>query len=228
MDLAPTFLEISGLPKKEWPVLFDGWSLLDQWKHPHQGTGLHAGEGNARETLNIEFWGLCTVEAPSGKELGIPFLNNTYKTVRMLGEQNGWLFTKWCTGETEMYHTDSDKWELHNLAESTDPEHKRVYNRLNAILMVIKSCEQGSCRDPWAVFDLPGREKLRSFTQAMDAQFRSNEQSWVGVEFEDRRWLDRHSVVVTVTKSRKEGHDVGADHSLNVELLLRTRMSISP
>lgn len=171
VDLAPTFLDIAGLAREKYPAFLDGVSLLDQWHRPNQTSGPENGKGNARETLNIEFWGLCIVEAPSNKELGAPFRNNTYKTVRILGDKDSWLFTKWCTGDVEMYHTSTDQWELHNVANSEDPNYKRAQTRLNAILMVTKSCEQGSCRDPWAVFELPSGEKLRSFEEAMSPSY---------------------------------------------------------
>lgn len=173
VDLAPTFLEITGLDKQKYPAFLDGTSLLDQWHNPLNRTRQELDRGAARETLNIEFWGLCTVEAPSMKAVGAPFLNNTYKSVRILGENNGWLFTKWCTGDTELYHTSTDKWELDNIAESEDPEHQRALTRLNAILMVTKSCEGGSCRDPWAVFELPHGKKLASFEEAMSPEYDS-------------------------------------------------------
>jgi len=185
VDLAPTFLEIAGLSKKKYPAFLDGTSLLDQWHHPHNNSGREHGKGNARETLNIEFWGLCTVEAPSIKELGAPFQNNTYKTVRILGDRDGWLFTKWCTGDTEMYHTTTDEWELRNIADSKEPEHQRAFTRLNAILMVTKSCEKGSCRDPWAVFQLPSGKKLSSFEEAMLPEYDSFFNKFPRVSFQE-------------------------------------------
>ena len=172
VDLAPTFLEIAGVSKKNQPSFLDGHSLLEQWLKPHKNSGKGHGKGNGKETLNIEFWGLCTIEAPHRAELGTPFQTNSYKSVRILGEDEGWLFTRWCTGDSEMYHTTTDQYEMNNLVDSEDPYHKRAFTRLNAILMVTKSCEKGSCRDPWSVFDLPGRrEKLKDFEDAMNPKY---------------------------------------------------------
>ncbi|KAH9906935.1 arylsulfatase [Xylariomycetidae sp. FL2044] len=169
LDLAPTFLDIIGLPKKYWPSFLDGSSLLNQWKNPLSGNGPGEGDGNSKETINVEFWGLCQVEAPSGADLGAPFMNNSYKTLRVLGEDESWLFSTWCTGESELYNTAEDPYELINLAE--DPESIGVFNRLNALLLVTKSCAEGTCRDPWAVFTPPDNSTIRTFKQAMDAKY---------------------------------------------------------
>ncbi|KAK8001114.1 Arylsulfatase [Apiospora marii] len=155
LDLVPTFLDIAGLPESEWPTFLDGRSLLPQWKDPAgSSAGPDAGDGNSKETLNVEFWGSCTIEAPNGAELGAPFKNTTYKTLRMLGDRQSWLFSVWCTGQMELYDTAADPYELTNLVG--DPRHEAALNRLNALLLVTKSCAEGTCRDPWAVFTVDG------------------------------------------------------------------------
>lgn len=100
LDLAPTFLQIAGVANHKLPVFLDGRSLLDQWHEPEQVWD-RAGTGNAKEILNVEFWGGCHFEAP-------PFTswpNNSYKTLRIVGEDESWLFSKWCTGDMELYDT---------------------------------------------------------------------------------------------------------------------------
>ncbi|KAK6858094.1 hypothetical protein PG995_005793 [Apiospora arundinis] len=172
LDLVPTFLDIAGLPEADWPSFLDGRSLLPQWKEPAgSSSGAGAGDGNSKETLNVEFWGSCTIEAPNGKELGAPFLNTTYKTLRMLGDRQSWLFSVWCTGQMELYDTAADPYELVNLAGR--PEHEAVLNRLNALLLVTKSCAEGTCRDPWSVFTPTNAtgDKLTTMKQAMDPKY---------------------------------------------------------
>ncbi|KAI0471555.1 arylsulfatase [Xylariaceae sp. FL0804] len=176
LDLAPTFLDIAGVPEENWPVFFDGRSLLPQWTDPQsiESAGVSAGHGNSKESIGIEYWGKAGIEAPSAGQLGSPFLKTTYKTIRIVGEHQSWVYTVWCSGETELYDTLADPYELTNLAATaTRQAHAHLINRLNALLMVTKSCEQNACRDPWSLLQPPvsggGSANLTSLVQALDA-----------------------------------------------------------
>lgn len=101
LDFAPTFLDIMGLPKKEWPVFLDGRSLLSEWRKP---VPKHKPEvGSAKEIINIEFWGNKVVEIPEYE--GVSLANNSYKTLRIVSEESSWMFLVWCTNEMELYNT---------------------------------------------------------------------------------------------------------------------------
>ncbi|KAK2030578.1 hypothetical protein LX32DRAFT_681668 [Colletotrichum zoysiae] len=188
------FLRPNGLPS--WT---DSWSLLEQWKNPGGNTGDKPGGGNSKKTLNVEFWGSCTIEAPNGRELEAPFSNTTYKTLRILGENEPWLFTVWCNGDMEMYDTANDPYELYNLVGQA--EYEQVLNRLNALLLETKSCAMGSCRDPWHIFtptsnsSIPNATmashagdtvKLSSLKQAMNSKYDAYFASFPRVHFETR------------------------------------------
>lgn len=105
-DFAPTFLEIAGLPKEEFPPFLDGTSMLNGWKEPHSSE-----IGRQKEAINIEFWGSAYSEIPTwqGGDYGQYFpgvyLNNTYKTMRIVSEDSAWVYSKWCTNDTELYNS---------------------------------------------------------------------------------------------------------------------------
>ncbi|PVI02577.1 arylsulfatase [Periconia macrospinosa] len=181
LDLAPTFLDIAGLPRSEWPAFLDGQSLLPQWRDPHASNGSGTGDGNSKETLNVEFWGSCTIEAPNGRELGAPFKTTSYKTLRMLGDRQSWLLSVWCTGDVELYDTAADPFELRNLAGN--PDYDAVWNRLNALLLVTKSCAGGTCRDPWAVFAANSTRNISTMAEAMDPRYDAYFASFPRVHF---------------------------------------------
>ncbi|KAI0206681.1 arylsulfatase [Astrocystis sublimbata] len=102
LDLAPTFLEIAGLAKDGYPSFLDGRSLLDQWKNPEKPS---SGDG---EVLNVEYWGLGAISIPSPEKGFIK--NNTYKSVRIIGEESAYLYIVWCgINQTELYDTNADR-----------------------------------------------------------------------------------------------------------------------
>ncbi|KAF1960697.1 alkaline phosphatase-like protein [Byssothecium circinans] len=94
--------------------------------------------------------------APEG-DAGQPglFSGNDYKTMRVVSKKSSWMYSRWCTHDTELYNTTEDPYELTNLANSTDPAIKRVMMRMNALLLVGKSCTQDTCCKPWSVLQSP-------------------------------------------------------------------------
>lgn len=43
---------------------------------------------NAKDMLNVDFWGLSIVEVPNAAELGLLFNTNSYKTLRIVTRMN--------------------------------------------------------------------------------------------------------------------------------------------
>lgn len=101
LDFAPTFLEIMGLPKEEWPVFLDGRSLLPEWEDPVPD--VRSQIGSAKEIINIEFWGDKIIEFPQFEDQNLEF--NSYKSMRIVSEESSWMFVTWCTNEMELYNT---------------------------------------------------------------------------------------------------------------------------
>lgn len=174
VDFAPTFLEMTGLAEEHWPALFDGSSMLPAWKDPHEPK---FARGN--EAINVEFWGRAYTELPTwtgGDGAPRVYKNNTYKTMRIIGEDYAWMYSRWCTGDIELYDSKNDPFELENLAYSNEARIRRVMSRLNALLMVMKSCEREVCRDPWSQLQPHSNgsqrsenENQRSYQRAIDS-----------------------------------------------------------
>ncbi|KAK7530036.1 hypothetical protein IWX49DRAFT_595429 [Phyllosticta citricarpa] len=71
-----------------------------------------------------------------------------------------------------IYDTKNDPFEMTNLADSTDPALMRVKSRLNALLMVMKSCEAETCRDPWSVLQPNSSQaQISSLDDALDPAY---------------------------------------------------------
>jgi N-acetylglucosamine-6-sulfatase len=103
-DFAPTFLEIAGVAAPDQPCFLDGASLLSAWKNPNS-TEL----AKAKEAINIEYWGDVYTELPTwyggvyAPYFPGLYLNNSYKTMRVVGRAYNWVYSRWCTNETELY-----------------------------------------------------------------------------------------------------------------------------
>ena len=151
VDIAPTLLDIAGVPQDEWPEFFDGRSLLPEWQSEDDEEALLSKTAVHREVINVEFWGSSNAPASQWSQR---YQENTYKSLRLIaqGEKNGWLFNRWCMSNfTELYDTVSDPYELHNLAINPDESTRRLMARLSGLLLVTKSCSQETCRQPWSV-----------------------------------------------------------------------------
>ncbi|KAL4981031.1 alkaline-phosphatase-like protein [Aspergillus desertorum] len=91
---------------------------------------LNLNEGNAThktEHVAIEYWGLTR-----------PIIlneGNTYKGLRLVSDNYSLYYAVWCTNEEEFYN-------LKTPISDTPAA--------NALMMVLKSCTEDSCRDPWA------------------------------------------------------------------------------
>ncbi|CAO3629163.1 unnamed protein product [Cunninghamella blakesleeana] len=99
----------------------------------------------AKESFAVEFWMKESIpEFYTGTFAPGP---NIYKTIRVISKDYNYAYTVWCTGEHEFYDLRKDPYELDNEYETIDP---RLADRLDALLLVLKSCRAESCRDPWS------------------------------------------------------------------------------
>ena len=99
VDLAPTILTLAGLPEDQWPTFLDGHDLSAYW------TADTPTLSPPPEAIQIEYWGSAGIEASLNGKRPTSDPRNTYKTVRIIGDGYGYLYSHWCTNETEAYDT---------------------------------------------------------------------------------------------------------------------------
>lgn len=140
---------------------------------------LHAQDLDQRaEHALIEMWGKSISEGKYGQRV---YHNNTYKALRVISATNTYnlLYIIWCTNERELYDLCQDPYAMDNLlvsrnitatsisiSISTDDhdgakQQKRysldkVLSRLNALMVVLKTCKQRQCTHPWDTLHTPG------------------------------------------------------------------------
>ncbi|KAL7797221.1 alkaline-phosphatase-like protein [Trichoderma ceciliae] len=151
-DLAPTILQIAGVGIDD--KKFDG-SPIDIY-----GTAA----APRSEHVAVEFWGFGLSESVFGRENGVPVhLNSTYKGLRIEAEDYGFYYSVWCSNEKELYDMKADPGQLNNLLSQKQTHAdvtiaisakqawplEKVVDRLDALMMVLKSCKQQSCIHPW-------------------------------------------------------------------------------
>jgi N-acetylglucosamine-6-sulfatase len=90
-DIVPTLFKLAGIPLRDD---FDG--------EPIPVTEEMLSTNEKSEHVNIEFWGEYLVEGNTffGQSY---FPNNTYKHVRVIGDDYDLAYAVWCTNEHELY-----------------------------------------------------------------------------------------------------------------------------
>ncbi|KAL4925257.1 sulfatase family protein [Aspergillus undulatus] len=175
IDLAPTIFDIANIPLRED---FDGTPIPLPRK---------SGTAYARhEHVTVEFWGKAYLEGEKGV-LSNPdhlpfFTNNTYKSVRIIGESYDLAYTVWCTNEHELYDLTTDPYQLNNLYGKNSEIRilgrslSQVITRLDSILLVLKSCKGSTCIKPWDVLHPRGNvENLRDALNSLYDAFYINQ-----------------------------------------------------
>ncbi|PBP22186.1 hypothetical protein BUE80_DR007019 [Diplocarpon rosae] len=190
-DLAPTILKLAGAEM--------GWDGLDGSPIPLNKEALEKAREKRQEHVNVEYWGRGIAEGifgfslDDGKEVFYG-PNNTYKALRIIGPGYNLYYSVWCTNEHELYNLDTDPGQVNNLYPSSAPQPEntifglplsRVLPRLDALLMVTKSCKAETCIDPWSVIHREGDVNTlgNALAQKFDS-FYASVASRVSVSFE--------------------------------------------
>ncbi|CAL5872188.1 uncharacterized protein PFLUO_LOCUS6446 [Penicillium psychrofluorescens] len=148
-DLAPTFLQLLGIPLRPD---FDGDPI------PLTQDQIEDVRDERQEHVTVEYWGFAAGEGIYDFDLSA--YNNTYKALRIKGEGYNLYYSVWCNNEHELYDMTTDLYQLHNLLSTEDKEQLPSHNildtdltklvpRLDSLLLVLKSCKGQVCVKPW-------------------------------------------------------------------------------
>ncbi|KAJ5604411.1 hypothetical protein N7510_009565 [Penicillium lagena] len=171
-DLAPTFLKLFGLPQR---TRLDGQiiPLLTDDK-----------SSRATEHVNIELWGAAAVyETKEFRSIKLPanVSNNTYKGLRIIADDYSLYYSVWCTNEHELYDMVNDYYQMDNLLPDTtdinnvpsgtylDRPLSNVVARLDALMMVLKTCVGIECTKPW--LQLHPQGNVQNLQDALDEKY---------------------------------------------------------
>lgn len=79
------------------------------------------------------------------------------------------MYAVWCTGQTELYDTIADPYELTPIAANSSTEAARLTSRLNGLMLLLKTCIGDSCRAPWTVLHPDGT--VKTLAEALDPRY---------------------------------------------------------
>ncbi|CAO3646979.1 unnamed protein product [Cunninghamella echinulata] len=140
----------------------------------------------AKESFAVEFW-MSDALPEFYTDVHTPGAN-IYKTLRVISKDYNYAYSVWCTGEHEFYDLRKDPYELDNEYKNLDPE---LGNRLDALLVVLKSCRAESCRDPWRVLH-PNDSSVKTLSDALNPKYDNYYSSFKKVSFKE--CINYHSI----------------------------------
>lgn len=176
-DIAPTLVALAG-GDEHVPDWVDGGviPLTNELKNHRNPI--------SKESFAVEFWSSFQM---AENYPNVPFAGpNTYKTLRVISEDYDYMYAVWCTGEHELYSLKEDPYELHNLYEGANIQ---LVNRLDALLVVLKSCRAETCRDPWSILH-PNDDSVKTLKDALHEKYDAHYTQFKKVEFQE--CLDYH------------------------------------
>ncbi|KAL3457657.1 Arylsulphatase [Aspergillus heterothallicus] len=169
-DVAPTLFDLAGIALRSD---FDGMPM------PLVEKDLESARSDPRrEHVSVEYWGgnLQEGEVGADVEAGTPVVynNNTYKAMRIIGDSYSLFYSVWCTNEHELYDHINDPYQMTNLYGTSGTtllgrRMDQVTSRLDALLLVLKSCKGTECTLPWKTLHPDG--KVTTLSEALNPKY---------------------------------------------------------
>ena len=185
VDIAPTLLTLTGVDLAAHPsYALDGTALTFPLQSPSDTARNLAARGH--ELAHLEFWGPLNQEGYFGN-LGVDYQKNLqiYKALRVQGDGYNIMYSVWCQDAAhELYDMSWDAYQmtnLHPLAPAEEGEQnaydrgmrtllgrpiEQVIHRLDALVLVEKTCAGIQCREPWA--QLQPNASVHNLLDALD------------------------------------------------------------
>ncbi|KIW33605.1 uncharacterized protein PV07_00441 [Cladophialophora immunda] len=181
-DVSSTLLQIAGASKQ-----LDGTAIPLGRSPSGQDWELDEDPPRRHEHATIEYWGYGVPEGLYGgrtdnkREAGKwrnYYLNNTYKGLRLVSQDYSLYYAVWCTNETEFYDLKTDAYQVVNMAADIGAYSSyqiagrplaQILPRLDALMMVLKTCRDSVCVHPWRTLHPNGR--VADLADALDARF---------------------------------------------------------
>ncbi|KAJ5711716.1 hypothetical protein N7488_005872 [Penicillium malachiteum] len=198
-DVAPMIMKLAGAEQRGD---FDGTPF------PVTNNDLDAGDhDHTHEHVNIEHWGVASPEGKYGKygdhnrfgnKTGTATSRNTYKGLRLQSDALSLYYSVWC----HAYNGQHDPFQINNFMENGvvsmistheigDRPLEEVVNRLDALLMVLKTCKTHSCVKPWERLHPKG--DVKSLKDALMPGFDAFYSGQPKVSFQAARWATSKS-----------------------------------
>ncbi|KAI1113323.1 arylsulfatase-like protein [Nemania sp. NC0429] len=167
-DLAPTLLQIAGAPLRDD---FDGLAI------PLTQTTIDQAKHERHEHVTVEHWGFAGNEGLVLDWYPRMHVNNTYKAMRVIGKSYNLHYQVWCSNEHELYDLTTDPGQMHNLLHPDERAPatllglplKKIIQRLDALLFILKSCRAQTCINPWRALHPSGN--VESLKDALSPRF---------------------------------------------------------